>query len=228
MLTTRDGQPIGLDGQQTDETSAIGKDTEQNDGENTENSRMMRAELVASVLGPALEQTEDEYVRGLQLPRGPPPPVHMEEGTAAASSSDRSMIAQPSIEARSAPEMTTCMLGTEQQTLERISRDRSRTPPRVPVRRHRPSTFGRSAGILEQSLISQRPQLTMEQRQSAVEVASCIRALLARAGFDQSSISAGADEARSRLLHSWVREDRAQQEDGEVECNPAGSDEEVE
>ena len=191
----------------------------------TESDRMLRAEQAATILGPALEMNDQDWLNGLLHPRGPPPPEVLIASTGAASSSGNFGILQQEVE--SAPVMAPHPPAVEQHTPQRVSRGRSRSAPRLPTRRPRPSALGR-AEALGNSIQSQTHQLTLEQRQSAVEVASCTRSLLTRAGFTHDTISAGAEEARSSFLQSWLLEDRAQQEHGEEEMDPEGSDEEVE
>ena len=128
---------------------ATGNSNEPVDRADTEENRMMRAEQEALILGPALELTEQDWVDGLMRPRGPPPPMAISDGSASASGSGSSATMQPTQTVSPALETTTCQTSEDQHTPQRVSRERSRSTPRVPARRQRPSTLGGSAAALE-------------------------------------------------------------------------------
>ena len=205
----------------TGEDSSTNDREQQNGERDSEDCRRLRAEMAATILAPALEHSDSDWIQGLVHPRGPPPPMTTAADTATASSS-RSSTSQPQEHGEPTnPTTTLSVQNAQQHTPPRAQRDRSRSVPREPVRRQRTSTLGRSAATLEDSLRSQSNQLTAEQRLSAIEVASCLRALFTRAGFSQETIAAGAGEARNSLLQRWALED--QQEHGEEEIDPTGA-----
>ena len=206
---------------EADDEASTEDHEQQNNEHDSESCRMLRAEMAAAILGPALETCDSDWVQGLLHPRGPPPPTTATADRTTASSLGDPAPLLPEQAVPSNPAAALRVQNTQQHTPTRAPRGRSRSVPRDPVRRQRTSILGRSAAALEDSLRSQSNQLTMEQRLPAIEVAACLRNLLTRAGFSHENIAAGAEEARNSLIQSWATED--QQENGEEEIDPTGA-----
>ena len=174
-----------------------------------EHCPMLAAMVQSQVLDGTPTITDDQWVESLDNSRGPPPP--MQQIATSSSSAPSSIVIRSSSQCQEVDNTTSLGNQSEISTPARPHRERSRTPPGAPISKIRQSmALSNTSSLHDQmyeALRSQRPSLSQDELQSALDVAFALRSTLEAEGHTHEEIVDGAQQVTNALKAQWVAED---------------------